>query len=28
LSIKAKDQKEAKAPVKRSVRDDFEDAPF
>ena len=29
LSVKAKDQKEAKAPTKRSVRDDFDDsAPF
>lgn len=28
LSIKAKDQKESKAPTKRSVRDDFDDAPF
>jgi hypothetical protein len=28
LSVKAKDQKEAKAPTKRSPRDDFEDAPF
>jgi uncharacterized protein (DUF736 family) len=28
LSIKSKDQKEVKAPAKRSLKDDFEDAPF
>jgi hypothetical protein len=28
LSIKAKDQKEVKQPTKRSLKDDFEDAPF